>query len=103
MSNEKNFFLNLIFPVVLVIALLYTQEGLQYYLLSNSNSSVVAEEENEGNSRSLLEEFHSFVHTQSNNSIQESTEKNSFPKYLTILYHNPNLSIFSPPPDFLIL
>lgn len=103
MTKKYNLLSHLIMPLVLVVALLCTQVGLQYFLLNNSNSVMMAEEENEINSRPLLEEIHYHIDFQLSYSLKENIAKSNFPLYLTTIYPNPNLSIFSPPPDFLII
>jgi len=90
-------------PLFLVVALLCTQVGLQYFLLDNSNSVMMAEEESEVNSRPLLEEVPFLVEFHLSYSNKGDIGKSVFPEYFTKIYQNPHASIFSPPPDFLIV
>jgi hypothetical protein len=103
MTKGANPFSHSIIPLVLVVALLCTQVGLQYFMLNNSNSVMMAEEENEINSRPLLEEIQLLIDFQINRSCKDPFTKCNFPEYLSKIYQNPLSSIFSPPPDFLIL
>lgn len=102
MSKNSNIFSHVFLPILLVVALLFTQVSLQYYLLDNDNTVMMAEEENEVNSRPLLEEIHFLIDFSLSRAIKSNTQNSNFPEYFSKLYQNPNLSIFSPPPDVLI-
>lgn len=87
-------------PFLLVLILLCTQTSLQFYVFNGVNNIVLAvEEENEVNSKPLIEEVQFLVSLQQFYAFKITQSNNFFSGYLTKFYTNPNQRIFSPPPN----